>query len=738
MKQQSSTRGWRRVVANLVVGLLAMVVMPAQSEVRGWGMNYTTTEAREGGFVHVDAGLYTTGLVREDGRPVFYGQNTTWGNCEATPLPAGLRYQKLAMGQFFTLGLLSDGNIVGIGSLNLGGAPVQIPVLPSGLRYVDIEATLVHALLLRSDGNVIGIGSNQFNQIAIPPLPPGRRPVDMAAGEAHSAILYDDGTIQMFGRNTLGQCNVPLLPYGMGYTSVDAYGNTTVALRSDGTLLAWGDNSYGQCNVPSGTYRRAAVGVYHTAAWRSDGTFVAFGDNSRGQLNVPLVAPGLECKSLACGVMHTVALMTDGSVLSWGNDNEQQSTVPTLPIDPAIGGRARLRSVASGGPNSACVLSDGTMRLWGHEYLASMPLPFVNKNLRRVELGYGTAVAMTEDGNLLAWGDNTDGRATVPPLPPGVRYVDFDECWAHTVAIRSDGNAVRFGTFLGTMPPLPAGQRYLDADAESYGTLFLRSDGTVFCVGCVIDPGVAIVPPAPNGLRYTQVAHCFTFGAALRSDGTIALWGSVPAGSPPSHWRGLPSLPSGVVYVEISGGDLCIAARRSDGEVVVGGWTSNFREHMVPALLPGTSYVEVDGGDKSVAARVGPTSTYISFYPGCSGSRPAARLIPIDTPRIGNALEVRLFDLPTSFAFVALGFARTTPVPLDFAGMPGCESHISLDQITFVAGQGGVATMAVPIPDRRSLIGARFYHQAYVLDPNAGNTAGAVVSAAAEAVVGDW
>ncbi|MEQ1632507.1 MAG: hypothetical protein ABL997_09050, partial [Planctomycetota bacterium] len=198
------------------------------------------------------------------------------------------------------------------------------------------------------------------------------------------------------------------------------------------------------------------------------------------------------------------------------------------------------------------------------------------------------------------------------------------------------------------------------------------------------------------------------------------------------------ALPIGVVYVEISGGEDCIAARRSDGEVVVGGWTSNFREHVVPALLPGTSYVEVDGGDKSVAARVGPTSTYISFYPGCSGSRPATRLIPADTPRIGNTLEVRLFDLPMDFAFVALGFMRMAPVALDFAGMPGCEAHISLDQITFAAGQSGVATLSVPIPDRRALIGARFYQQAFVLDPAAGNGAGAVVSAAAEAVVGDW
>ncbi|MEQ1632225.1 MAG: hypothetical protein ABL997_07610 [Planctomycetota bacterium] len=605
------------------------------------------------------------------------------------------------------------------------------------MRYVDVEASFRHALLLRSDGLVLGIGINQDGQLLAPPTPAGRFPVNMAAGEGHSAILYNDGSILAFGRNTMGQCNVPALPQSTQYVLVDAYANTTIALRSDGTLLAWGDNAYGQCNVPTGIYRQAAVGLTHTVAWRADGVFVAFGDNSRGQLNVPQVAPGLDCKELACGALHTVALMTDGSVISWDNDNFHQSGVPVLPVDPGTGGRARLLSIAAGGPNSACVLSDGTIRLLGQEYLARMPLPFPNKNFRRVELGLGTAVAMSDDGNLFAWGDNTDGKATVPALPPGIRYVDFDECATHTVAIRSDGNAVRFGAIQGVMPLLPPGLRYSDADAEVYGTLFLRSDGTVFCVGCQ-SPSVNNVPLPPAGLRYVQVANCWTFAGAVRSDGSIALWGGVPGSNPPVTWRALPPLPTGVVYVEVSGGDQCIVARRSDGQVVAGGYTRSFREHVVPPLLPGTSYVEVDGGDGTVAARVGPTSTYVSFYPGCSGSRPATRLVPVDTPRIGNALEIRLFDLPIDFAFVALGFTRTAPMALDFAGMPGCQAHLTTDQITFAAGQGGVATISVSIPDRRALIGARFYHQAFVLDPAAGNAAGAVVSAAAEAVVGDW
>lgn len=41
-----------------------------------------------------------------------------------------------------------------------------------------------------------------------------------------------------------------------------------------------------------------------------------------------------------------------------------------------------------------------------------------------------------------------------------------------------------------------------------------------------------------------------------------------------------------------------------------------------------------------------------------------------------------------------------------------------------------------PIPFQQSLLGARFYNQVFVFDPAAGNAMGAVVSDAAEGVVG--
>lgn len=199
----------------------------------------------------------------------------------------------------------------------------------------------------------------------------------------------------------------------------------------------------------------------------------------------------------------------------------------------------------------------------------------------------------------------------------------------------------------------------------------------------------------------------------------------------------LPPLPPGVVYVEVDSGYHITAARRSDGEVVVGGTGQLQGQNQVPPLRPGESYVQVSAWWQQVAARVGPTTRYVSFASGCAGTRPATRLIPRDTPRIGKAHTVRLFDLPQHSAFMLFGWNRTQPVSLAQYGMPACFQHLSVDAAVFLAGQDHQAVFELRIPDWPGLVGLHFYNQAVVFDPGA-NTLGAVVSDAAEGVIGQW
>ena len=38
------------------------------------------------------------------------------------------------------------------------------------------------------------------------------------------------------------------------------------------------------------------------------------------------------------------------------------------------------------------------------------------------------------DGSVIAWGNNYYSQLLVPPLPPGVTYIDIASCWSHALA----------------------------------------------------------------------------------------------------------------------------------------------------------------------------------------------------------------------------------------------------------------------------------------------------------------
>src|SRR5262249_20123771 len=189
-----------------------------------------------------------------------------------------------------------------------------------------------------------------------------------------------------------------------------------------------------------------------------------------------------------------------------------------------------------------------------------------------------------------------------------------------------------------------------------------------------------------------------------------------------------------LVYVEIACCQAQSVARRSDGSVVA--WGDNtFGQGNAPALQQGSGYSQVAAGAGIDIAIVGPMSSFVGSGSGCAGSLPASRLVPDDTPRVGSALRVRLFDLPLSAALVVMGLQSQT-LDLTAFGMPGCTAFTSADGVQFVAGSNQQAVFSLAIPNSLALVGAVAHFQALVPDPTAGNPLGAVMSDAATAVVG--
>ena len=156
---------------------------------------------------------------------------------------------------------------------------------------------------------------------------------------------------------------------------------------------------------------------YHNLAVKSDGTVWAWGWNSRGQLGHD--TSGSLCPPPLTGTCSNVPVQVIGI---------------TNPL-----------TVTGGGFFSLALMPDHTLRGWGaNEYgelgdgsttdrSAPVHVSAVLSNVVQVSAGWKHAVALTADGKVWTWGDNTDGQigngmtstigVSVPSQVPGLSNV---------------------------------------------------------------------------------------------------------------------------------------------------------------------------------------------------------------------------------------------------------------------------------------------------------------------------
>jgi hypothetical protein len=316
--------------------------------------------------------------------------------------------------------------------------------------------------------------------------------ISVAAGYSHSLAVATDGTVWAWGMNLNDQVGQPggigsnftqpvrvpdpADPSGQltGVIAVAAGEDHSLALKSDGTVWAWGANNTGQLGIGKIDPK---VSAYPTPVQ------VINPSDPRGILT-GIVA-------IAAGAHHSMALASDGTVWTWGNNSEGQlgmTSCPSSLASPApfqvAGNVTHIVAIAAGWGHSLALDSGGYIYAWGRNSEGELgngttsssvtcapfgmaPYPFTPPALVSI-LGVaaisvnpiaGHSLALTKDGTVWGWGDNSRGQlgrgGTCPlgcvnaPQPvqlsgvSGVVAVAGGEF--HSVALRSDGTVWTWG-----------------------------------------------------------------------------------------------------------------------------------------------------------------------------------------------------------------------------------------------------------------------------------------------------
>jgi alpha-tubulin suppressor-like RCC1 family protein len=356
-------------------------------------------------------------------------------------------------------------------------------------------------------------------------------------------------------------------------------GDYNVVVTSAGNVLAWGANGFGELGqgvqpsvlrssslpllvktasgAPLSNVVSASAGNVNVLALTEDGTVqvwgagdshLGFGDSQLVPATVP--APtGTDALAhivqVAAGDANAAALTDEGTVFSWHSYTGQGTTAtrrfPNYVLDPT--GQhplANIVSVAAGSEYTLALGSNGKVYGWGWHQdargnpTASETLPATVKlatdgseltGVVAISAGYNFALALTKDGRVYAFGDNSDGQ-----LGQKVRYASFPGA----VLVK---DATGSGVLSGIVMVAAGGWHAIALDAS--GQVFswgASSDGQL---GDGANGRADTTTPLPvvgpsSTLRLgsvTAIAAGYYHSLALTKDGTLYIWGSGYAGN---------------------------------------------------------------------------------------------------------------------------------------------------------------------------------------------------------------
>lgn len=338
-------------------------------------------------------------------------------------------------------------------------------------------------------------------------------------------------------------------------------------------------------------------------AWE-DLTRIGLTDAAFNDVHIAVV--GIEPTSLLPPVPPRIAV-------GWGNNRLGQLSIPV--------GLTNVSTIAAGFAHSLALSETGEVEAWGDNRFRQIEVPAsASSGVLAVAAGGMHSLALRCDRTVVGWGDNSLGQAAPPVgLTDVIAIAAGGE---HSLALKGDGTVVGWGENSFQQGMAPAGLRGVVAVAAGgRHNLALLGDGTVRAWGDNSEEQINV----PRGLNQVVAVAAGSFHSlALRNDGTVISWGNQSFPSRSKITAGLRD-----VTQIAAGADHSVALLR-DGRVVA--WGSN--QHTQTNVLAGlTDALAISaGGYQSFAIVRRPPRPYLE-------SQPRVKIVSAKKSLLGFELE---------------------------------------------------------------------------------------------------
>ncbi len=532
-------------IVDIETGYHHTLALRADGTVWAWGYNYygqlgdetninknSPVQVSElSGIVDIAAGSYHSLALMLDGTVWAWGYNADGQLGDGTNIkknsPVQVEYEggylsgivEVYSGRYVSMAKESDGTLwawgfnetgqLGDGTLDTSYEPVII----NTTSIDDVAIGAHYVIAVDNAGDVLAWGNNGYGQLGLGNISAMDEPYQVSgisdasgitAGYYHSAIINSDGSVWSWGYDVYHQSGDGIYGQFLSYPSqalindvdvLDA-GRLHVTAVSNGTAWAWGYGASGQIGQGDTATKTIPVdidlgsNVVNSISGGNDqtlavvnGTVWAWGNNAYGQLGLgnatspqksPKHVSGLSnIVSAVSGWYHSIALSNTGNVWAWGYNLQGQVGIGNTEIPQnspvPLSGLSDIVAVSAGGFHSLALTNTGDVLAWGHN--GSGQLGLGNKTSQHyspeiiselddiyivsIHAGKYFSAAITNAGDVYTWGDNPYGQLgvgdmddrTIPTLVNGISCVyDLDAGEYHIIALKDNGEIWTWGT----------------------------------------------------------------------------------------------------------------------------------------------------------------------------------------------------------------------------------------------------------------------------------------------------
>lgn len=267
---------------------------------------------------------------------------------------------------------------------------------------------------------------------------------EMSIGPTFTIASSTDGKLHIWGKTRISSTiNLRSIPPNIGKISKLSAGfDHVMALNDQGQLFVWGSNRQQQTTIPDEVNRVEDIvdivaGYQSSVVLSEDGHSYFFGNSMNNDYNPYHPYQG-QLRKVAVTADTVLGLTYDGQAVHLGSQKNTYSNIPEN-----MGNIIDISTTAS---TMAALNDQGKVFVWGNiSQKGENRVPELEDKIVSIQGGRYHYTAVTETGEVLAWGDNYYKQATIPKK---ILDADIEEVYTgyyQNYAINKDGNIMTWG-----------------------------------------------------------------------------------------------------------------------------------------------------------------------------------------------------------------------------------------------------------------------------------------------------